>query len=482
MTSGYFPPDLKGFSIFFVGIKGTGMTALAELMHKRGASVSGSDTGEKFYTDSILARLSIAVVENFREENLPGEVDLVIHSSAYLPDKNPQLIRAIERGIPVIEYTEALGSLSAGVFACGISGVHGKTTTTALCGTILREMDLPVSVLAGSGVSSFGGSSVFVNGDRYFVAETCEYKRHFLKFHPDVVVLTSIEPDHLDYFKDINDITDAFVSYVLRLPDNGELIYCADDTGVMKAVETVKDLRPDIKLTGYGKNAEGPYRITEEKASDGLNRFRLKGFGTSFDVKIPGHHLVLDAAAAVAAAVSILEKSGTEISEEWEKKIARGLREFSGCKRRSEIIGRWNDIIIMDDYGHHPTEIRTTLEGLRQFYPDRRIIVDFMSHTYSRTAALLDEFSSSFTAADIVILHKIYSSAREKRGTVSGRDLYKRMLEKCPEVYYFEEVMDAEGFCLETLKEGDLFITMGAGDNWMLGRRLADIFEKADNQ
>lgn len=212
----------------------------------------------------------------------------------------------------------------------------------------------------------------------------------------------------------------------------------------------------------------------EEESGNGENRFRLSGYGRTFSLKIPGHHLVLDAAAALAAVECILEKEGTAVDSRIEEKLAEGLKNFRGSKRRSEIIGEWGDILIMDDYGHHPTEIETTLKGLKEFYPDRRLVVDFMSHTYSRTEALIDEFSNSFYSADMVILHRIYSSAREKAGKITGRDLFNRVAEKMEYVYYFEEIEDAVPFCMESLKPGDLFITMGAGENWILGRKIAE--------
>ncbi len=480
MKKNYFPPDLSGLKVFMVGIKGTGMAALAELLHKSGAYVTGSDRSEKFYTDGILMNLGIPYYESFDKEILPAETDVVIHSSAYPADENPQLVLALERGIPVVEYSEALGALSERSISCGISGVHGKTTTTALTGTLLKGLDLKATILAGSGVSSFNGSSVHVNGSRYFVAETCEYKRHFLKFSPDIIVITSIEEDHLDYFRDIDDIYDAFISYGVSLSEKGTLIYCADDPGAVHAAERILKQRSDIKAVAYGKNGAGKFRLMKEESGNGENRFRLSGYGRTFSLKIPGHHLVLDAAAALAAVECILEKEGTAVDSRIEEKLAEGLINFRGSKRRSEIIGEWGDILIMDDYGHHPTEIETTLKGLKEFYPDRRLVVDFMSHTYSRTEALIDEFSNSFYSADMVILHRIYSSAREKAGKITGRDLFNRVAEKMEYVYYFEEIEDAVPFCMESLKPGDLFITMGAGENWILGRKIAEELKKAE--
>lgn len=472
-----FPTDISGYKIFFVGIKGTGMSALAELLQQRGAVISGSDVSDVFYTDEILSRLKIPVIENFDKESLPADIQMVIHSSAYSRDANPQLVFALHENVPVLEYSEALGELSKNVFACGISGVHGKTTTTALAGTLLQALGIPGFVLAGSGVANFGGSSVFVKGGDYFIAETCEYKRHFLHFFPDVVVITSIEPDHLDYFKDMDDILDAFITYGLRLPKNGHLVFCADDPGALKAAAKITTLRSDIRCIEYGEKANGQYKLVSLKTSGGRTEFQIAGFSEKFYVKIPGHHFVLDAIAAFAVCVIFLKEEGAVVSSQRIHKMKDTLESFRGSKRRSEIIGEWNKILIMDDYGHHPTEIKTTLEGLREFYPERRLVVDFMSHTYSRTKALLDDFSGAFGTADILILHKIYASAREEQGPVSGRTLFEKVKEKRSNVYYFEEVLDALPFCMEQLIPGDIFITIGAGDNWVLGEKIAELLK-----
>lgn len=466
--------SLHGVSIHLTGIKGTGMAALAELLHNRGAKLSGSDIPEKFYTDEILNRLGIPFTEEFSAENITSGVQIVIHSAAYDRSKNPELVRAAELGIPIFAYPEALGMLSRLSDSTGIAGVHGKTTTTALIGTMLMRLQLPASVLVGSAVSSFGDSSTLSIGDKYFVAETCEYRRHFLNFDPTRILLTSVEPDHLDYFRDGEDIRSAFVSYVERIHADGSLIYCADDAGAVGVADDLRTRRGDVSFIPYGTHADGRFRISEIEQGEGVSRFRLQGWNElELELRVPGHHVVLDAAGAVAVCVMLLEEENGRppAAADWQA-IGEGLREFKGSRRRSEIVGEAGGILLMDDYGHHPTAIRTTLEGLRSFYPGRRIIVDFMSHTYSRTKALLPDFASAFGAADTVILHKIYASAREQSGSVSGRDLFEATARNHPDVHYFEEVEEALPFCRRLLKAGDLLITMGAGNNWPLSHTL----------
>ncbi len=450
------------------------MAALAELLHNRGARLTGSDVPEKFYTDAILMRLGIPYAEEFAAEHVNEAVNLVIHSAAYDRSSNPELVRAQELGIPILSYPEALGMLSRLSDSSGIAGVHGKTTTTAIVGSLLMRLGLPASVLVGSAVSSFGDASTVVLGSKYFVAETCEYRRHFLNFDPSRVLLTSVEADHLDYFRDAADVQSAFESYVEKIHPGGALIYCADDEGASRVAEALSRKRNDVQLIPYGTRAEGRFAVTSVEELEGRSRFRLAGWAQrTLEVKIPGRHVVLDAAGGVALCVQLIEaeKGSAPSPEDWAA-MAEGLAGFAGSRRRSEIVGEVGGVLLMDDYGHHPTAIRTTIEGLRSFYPRRRIIVDFMSHTYSRTKALLGEFAACFESADVVILHKIYASARERSGTISGRDLYDATAKHHRNVHYFEEVDEALPFCRELLEPGDLFITMGAGNNWTLSHSL----------
>jgi UDP-N-acetylmuramate--alanine ligase len=467
------PQSLSGFRVHLVGIKGTGMAALAEVLSARGARVSGSDTPEKFYTDAVLQRLGIPFNEGFSEENLPPDAALVVHSAAYRKDENPELGAALSKGIPTIMYPEALGLLSRASDASGVSGVHGKSTTTALCGALLKEWGLPATVIVGAEVPTFGNRSTLVQGERYLVAETCEYRRHFLNFRPQRIVITSVEPDHLDYFRDLEDMLDAFEAYGQSLPLAGQVIYCADDAGARTAAARIAARRDDLVMVPYGRNAEGPFRIVREEAGEGFSRFSLAGWRASFTLRVPGAHNVLNAAAAFALCSLLWERERGVQSPVDLDAAARAFASFTGSRRRSEIVGEEAGVLVMDDYAHHPTAIEKTLAGIRSFFPARRLVVDFMSHTYSRTQALLSEFGRAFGPADVVILHRIYASAREANlGGVSGSDLFNEVSRNHPRAHYFEQPMDALPFLLSELAAGDLFVTMGAGDNWKLGREL----------
>jgi UDP-N-acetylmuramate--alanine ligase len=553
-----FPADLHGFKIHFVGIKGTGMAALVEILFARGAEISGSDVSEKFYTDEILEKLKI-IVQPFSGKNVTPDISLVIHSSAYSVQKNPDLIRAAELKIPCILYSEALGLLSETSYSAGICGVHGKTTTTGMAGTLLMATDLPVQVLAGSVISSFGNSCTVTSRNfsdliesnsaeqnfgeqnllnrnsaeqnslnknsteqkfgeqnllnrnsaeqnslnknsaeqnsavdkKIFVAETCEYQRHFMAFCPKKIVLTSVESDHQDFYPTFADIQNAFVDYACKLPSGGDLIFCADDPGAAETAKIVMQKRPDINFIPYGEKAEGDFKIVSSGISCGEQKFKIGNSG-EFVLKIPGLHNQKNAAAAVALVSGLLKDAGKN-PQEYSEKLKVALKKFSGGKRRSEIVGRkknssGDEIIFIDDYGHHPTAIKTTLEGYRNFYRGHKIVVDFMSHTYTRTAALLEEFAESFSSADFVVINKIYASAREdvSSAKVSGKILAEKTSAHHKNVFYAEEFDEAAEKIFSELQkksgaefsDGYVFVTMGAGDNWKVGKIVMEKFSE----
>ncbi|MBT3271627.1 MAG: UDP-N-acetylmuramate--L-alanine ligase, partial [Spirochaetales bacterium] len=469
------PKSLSTSKIFLVGIKGTGMSALAELFSDRGAAVTGSDTGETFYTDGILRSLEIRFFEDFDADHIDSETSLVVHSAAYSRDTHPELVRASELGIPILNYPEALGAISALSDSSGITGAHGKSTTTAIAGTLMQHLDIPVSVLAGTAVPTFGNRSTVSRGSMYFIAETCEYRRHFLHFKPARIVLTNVDLDHTDYFSSYDDMRNAFVEYGSLLPSNGELIFCADDGGASEVASLLERTRPDLRFTPYGRTAPGDFGITDFAEGTGEVSFSLRGFTRRLSLGVPGAHTAFDAVAAIALMRSIVRDSRGKFSTNDENSIAEGLKTFHGSRRRSQIVADTHGVLIIDDYGHHPTAVKKTIEGYRRFYPGRRIILDFMPHMYSRTKDLFEDFFSAFDEPDIVILHKIYSSAREALGEVSGKDLYDAVRGRRKNVHYFHEVMDALETCESLLEPGDVFITMGAGDNWKLGKALASL-------
>lgn len=480
------PNSFSGVHFHFVGIKGTGMVALVEILHARGAVITGSDVSERFYTDEVLEKLGIKALP-FSEKNITSSVQFVIYSSAYSVEKNPDLIAAKKQGLPMMLYSEALGAISQASYSCGVCGVHGKTTTTGLCGTLLKELPLSSQVLAGSIIKSFGDSCTMTKGHDYFVAETCEYQRHFMAFAPKKIILTSVESDHQDYYPTYEDIREAFVDYICKLPQGGQVIYCADDKGACEAVEIALQKRNDVIAVPYGVNAAGDYKLKLGRVEKGVHYFDVASLGECA-VCVPGDHNVRNACAALALVCELLKTDGKNPLD-YIKELKNGLKNFAGGKRRSEIVGRaktpvGQDVIFIDDYGHHPTAIKTTLAGFKEFYKGHKIIVDFMSHTYTRTAALLEDFASSFDSADKVIINKIYGSAREDSSAakVTGEILAEHAKKYHKDVLYAGEFDEAAELGLKMLSEpsggeypdGYVFVTMGAGDNWKVGKSILE--------
>ncbi|MDR1893379.1 MAG: UDP-N-acetylmuramate--L-alanine ligase, partial [Spirochaetales bacterium] len=251
--------------------------------------------------------------------------------------------------------------------------------------------------------------------------------------------------------------------------------YCADDPGACRAAAEASRRRPGLTLIPYGFTAPGPWGIENYRPAAGQSRFTLRALSREFTLRVPGRHNVNNAAGASAAVWELArEKYPERAAGELGEAFCRGLEGFAGSARRCEVLGEAGGVLFLDDYAHHPSAIKTTLKGIREFYPGRRLVVDFMSHTYSRTAALFEDFAASFEAADLLLLHKIYPSARETAQgfSVSGESLFRRIASSREGVFYFEEPLEALDFCLARLREGDLFITLGAGNNGVLGREL----------
>ncbi len=448
------------------------MAALAEILHDAGAVLSGSDVEEQFFTDTLLERIELTPRVGFEAGHVPPDVQLLVYSSAYGED-NPERAEARRRGLPQYSYTEMLGALSRTRRSLAVSGVHGKTSTTAMIGTIVSATDLPATVVVGSAVPSFGGSATLRQGQELLVAETCEYRRHFLDFSPNVLIVTSVEADHLDYYRDYADVLQAFLSFARSLPPQGSLIYCADDAGAQDVARRVGEERPDIVPQPYGFSVRGTGHVSEPIVETGRQRFTVTHADevVEWTVEVPGRHMVLDAAAAVLGLVGLVGEPDPVSRAVWQ----RALATFAGTRRRSELIATVAGVRVMDDYAHHPTAIQTTLNGYRTFWPGSRIVVDFMSHTYSRTTALLDGFATAFSDADVVFLNEIYASARERNSaTISGQDLARAMADHHGDVRFVADFAAAAEAIAAELKPGDLFVTMGAGDNFRIAPMVVE--------
>lgn len=468
--------------IHLTGIKGSGMTALAEVLHSLGARVSGSDVADRFYTDGLLARIGVEPRIGFAAAHVPAACDLLVYSAAY-GEQNAERREAARRGIPTLRYTAALGELSAGRPSLGVAGVHGKTTTTAMVGVLVRAVGVPATVVVGSAVPDFGGSATLRLGSDYLIAETCEYRRHFLDFRPRVVLITSVEADHLDYFADASDVQDAFIAYARLVPAGGAVVACADDAGARDVAAVIAAERPDIDVRLYGQTARGPWRISDVVVADGAQHFTVAG--RRWSLPMPGTHAVLNAVGALVALGALLAPGVPALPPELASEGASAaLASFHGTRRRSEIVYRSDSVLVMDDYAHHPTAIRATLAGLRHFYPHHRITVAFMPHTYSRTAALFDAFAEAFSDADRVVINDVYASAREAHGSgPDGRALADAVATRHRDARFdheFAAVCDAWFHDARAARPDrpELFLSMGAGVNDWIARELARRLEE----
>lgn len=441
-------------TIHLIGIGGVSMNSLGELLLSLGVPVTGSDRAESAVTER-LERLGARITYAHLPENVEG-ASLVIRTAA-VHDDNPEIIRAYELGIPVMERAEAWGSLMTDYReAICISGTHGKTTTTSMMTMIAMKAALDPTVMVGSNLPAIGGT-LRIGGKGCFVAESCEYCNSFLSFAPTIAVVLNVEEDHLDFFKDIIDIIHSFHQFCLLTPENGLVVVNADDENAMRAV---KDVPRAILTFGTGENADvRPAHITVENGYYAFDVIVRGAFYTHVALSVPGRHNMLNALAVCAVSVH-LGLDGARVRE--------GLESFTGSSRRFQKTGRMpNGALVVDDYAHHPSEMRATLSAAREMGFDR-ILCAFQPHTYTRTKALFDEFVGALGLCDQAVLAPIYA-AREKNTIGISSDDLAACVEGARSFGSFEEIA---AYLRETAQPNDLVLTMGAGDIYKVGEML----------
>lgn len=461
----------SGKEIYFIGIKGVGMTMLAEFLKLQGAAVSGSDVAETFLTDQVLSRRKIRVKSPFAAGNLPARPDLIIHSSAYSPDNNEELasVRRQPGPAPVMSYAQALGAVFNRYRGVAVCGSHGKTTVTAWLGYVLARAGKKPNLLAGSRIPQLGGSSLSGSA-RYLVAEVDEYQNKLQYFQPFGVVLNNIDYDHPDFFKTPAAYRAAFAAFVKKIPASGFLVANIGDRQVRRLAQRCRGGVISYSLEGEGGAAD--YTAAEIVRRGAGQSFRLRHRGRdqgNFRIQLWGRHNVANALAVIAAA----RRLGVPLEQ-----IRRHLASFRGTARRSELLGNYHGVPIIDDYAHHPTEVRSALQGLRERWPEKRLVTVFHPHTASRTAAYFQDFVASFPLADVLIILEIYTSAREAAGTVSGRQMaqaiqaYNRSKERAQTVSYQPSLATCAAHLRKFLRPGDLLVLMGAGDVFRIASQL----------
>lgn len=445
--------------VHFIGIGGISMSGLAEILLREGFAVSGSDAHESSLTDHLEA-CGAKVFYGQRAENIPGDTDVVVYTAAIHPD-NAEYAEAVRRGLPMLSRAKLLGQMMKNYRqAVAIAGTHGKTTTTSMVTEILLAAKADPTVSVGGILHSIGGN-IRVGGPELFVMEACEYTNSFLDFFPTIAVILNIEADHLDFFKDIDDIRHSFRRFAEKLPEDGLLIISSD---IRDWQEITAGLGCRVVTVGSGADSDySAADITYDSLAKPSFTLVKKGKrGRRLALGVPGEHNVYNALAAIAAAEAL------GISED---AVEKGLAGFAGTERRFEKKGEIGGVTIVDDYAHHPQEIEATLKAAKN-YPHRKLWCVFQPHTYSRTKALLPEFARALSMADEVILADIYAARETDTLGVSSRDLAEKIEELGGNVHYFPTFDEIETFILENCVNGDLLITMGAGDIVKVGERL----------
>jgi len=455
--------------IHLVGIGGSGMSGIAEVLKNIGYRVTGSDIRET-ETTMRLRSIGIDITIGHRAENL-GSADVVVVSSAISND-NPEVIEAKRRAIPVIPRAEMLAELGRLKYSILIAGAHGKTTTTSIIASLLSSAGLDPTVIIGGKLKSMGSSAKLGGGD-FLVAEADESDGSFLRLTPTISVVTNIDREHMDFFKDIHQLKEAFLTFINKVPFYGLAILCGDD-------RYIKDLLPQIqrRYITYGLS-EGLNLVARDIRKEGAKtRFGVSFNGEDlgdFEVPLVGEHNVYNSLAGIAIAREL------EIDMDTAREA---LRHFGGVQRRFEIKAMVSGVRVIDDYGHHPTEIRVTLRATREMLfqalkPSEqtgenkgRLFVLFQPHRYTRTRDLLSEFSDSFIDADMVILMDIYPAGEKPINGVDSSVLADRIRERGKTVKYISDRERIVDYLMETLESGDTLMTLGAGDVWKIGEEF----------
>lgn len=452
--------------IHFIGAGGAGMSAVASVLIARGFEVSGSDIAQSETTRN-LARGGAKIFEGHRAENIEA-AELIVISTAIDPE-NPELVAARKAGTPIAHRSEVLAAIMSAGRGIAISGTHGKTTTTTMLGLCLYEAAMDPTVLVGGWVPEFGGNALSGKGE-WIVAEADESDGSFLKFSPDRIVITNIEADHLDFYRDIDHVAETFEEFTRNLRPGGKAICCVDCPQVVQLVAG-----GTFEAITYGiENDEADLcaRDLRYRSEDSLLEFNAIWKGESignFALRIPGRHNVSNALATIAIGLDL----GVPIEP-----MRNALASLLGARRRFEIKGAVDGITVVDDYAHHPTEVQATLEAASDRNADSssgRIVALFQPHRYSRTASMAEKFGEAFGAADLLIVTDVYAAGEPAIDGVSGLSIVRQVLSHGgEEVLYLPQPGEALNYLCEELRSGDMLLTLGAGDVWNVGEAFLD--------
>lgn len=451
----------KNYHIHFVGIGGIGMSGIAELLLSLGYKVSGSDMKLSAIT-SRLESLGAVVFKGHSAGQIKGANVLV--TSTAISDENPEVLAARQEQVPIIPRAEMLAELMRIKYAIAIAGAHGKTSTTSMVAQILNEAEYDPTVVIGGLLKSLDTNALHGKGD-FIVAEADESDGSFLKYSPSIAAVTNIDLEHLDYYSGIEEIKDNFVTFINSVPFYGLAVLCLDN-------EHIQDILPRIKVryTTFGFSAQADLQAKDISFQGTRGCFKVVHGGTvlgDIRLNLSGRHNISNSLASIAV--------GLELNIPFET-IKAALEKIDGVRRRLEIKGEKKGITVMDDYGHHPTEIRTTLEAVRESWPDKRLVVVFQPHRYTRTQGLFAEFTRSFYHTDVLIVLPIYAASEKPIDGVDARNLCLGIREHGhKDVSYASNANECLSMLSPVLKPGDLVLTLGAGDVYLVGEQLLEI-------
>ncbi|PJC37168.1 UDP-N-acetylmuramate--L-alanine ligase [Candidatus Peregrinibacteria bacterium CG_4_9_14_0_2_um_filter_53_11] len=446
-------------TIHCIGIGGSGLGGLAGILCEQGKTISGSDEGVTARTKS-LEPLGTPITLGHRPENLPKNAELVIYSLA-IPQDNVELIEARKRGLPTLTYPEAVGQLTQKYRTIAICGTHGKTTITALIAKILIDANYDPTVIVGSELRELENRNFRTGKSKLLILEACEYKRAFHSYHPNMIVLSTLDYDHVDYYPDFTSYLEAYKVFAKRLPKDGWIFTNLDDDDVHEMLKSLqREHFPLCNTFTFASN----YAVSDYYLKDHELHHKNERLGT-LKLSIPGLHNRMNALAAFSLAHTLGVAP---------RMILRSLRQFKGTARRFETKGKMGTTTIIDDYGHHPAEIRATLQAAREAYPKEKICVVFQPHQYSRTKHLIDQFAAAFSLADGVIIPSIYEArdSDEDKKSMSVKRLVAEIQKYHKNVRAGDGLENTAQFLREDTPHYDVIITMGAGDVWKVGEAL----------
>lgn len=448
--------------IHMIGIGGIGMSGIAEILLQKGYHVTGSDARLSATTER-LEQMGATVYEGHQPENIAG-ADVVVYTSAVKATENVETREAMNRKIPVIKRAEMLAELMRMKYGIGVAGTHGKTTTTTIAGLVVQQGNFDPTIVVGGRVHSFEETNAVVGSGDIIIVEADEYDRTFLRLSPSLAVITNIDLEHLDIYDDEEDIKSAFVEFANKVPFYGAVILCLDDPLVRSIIPRI-----ERRMITYGTTPQAKLRAVDIE-TDGFNShftvFYEQEIWGEVTIKAPGEHNVKNALAAIA--------TGLELQMEKED-IIEGISSFEGVFRRFQKKDEHNEIMVIDDYAHHPTEVKATLSAARNGWPKRRLVAVFQPHLYSRTQQLYQEFGISFFDSDVAVITDIYPAREEPIEGVTGALISDTAVEYGHRsMHYVPKKTDLPARLLEITQPGDIVITMGAGDIYKYGEHFID--------